>query len=122
MEELVTYYENADEDHRLVRQNITKIEFDTTTTVLSKYLTTNKKITELGAATGCYSLHYASTGHQVTAVELVSDQIDILRQKAIDQDITLQIFQGDAQSIPFIESESQDVVLILVVYFMNKVG
>ncbi len=113
MEELIAQYTHADEDLRLVRQNITRMEFDTTLHVLQKYLKHDTVITELGAATGRYSLHYASKKHRVTAVELAPDQVDILTRKASEQQIPIDIFQGNAVSVPFIEDETQDAVLIL---------
>jgi SAM-dependent methyltransferase len=89
------------------------MEYDTTLHILSEYISTAEKITELGAATGRYSLYFAKQGFYVTAVELVPDQVSILKNKAAEFDTNIEIIQGDAREVPFIESGSQDIVLIL---------
>ncbi|MBT4504846.1 MAG: methyltransferase domain-containing protein [Gemmatimonadetes bacterium] len=113
MDELIEHYTNANEDERLVRQNITKVEYDTTLHILSDYISTAEKITEFGAATGRYSLHFAKQGLQVIAVELAPDQVSILNNKAAEFDANIEIVQGDVREVSFIESGSQDAVLIL---------
>ncbi|GAM59841.1 SAM-dependent methyltransferase [Vibrio ishigakensis] len=82
MEELIAQYADGDEDARLTRQYIAQLEFDTTMHLLTPYLQTPKRVCELGAATGRYSLTFAGDGHTVTAVELVPQQITMMRDKA----------------------------------------
>lgn len=110
---LIAQYTDANEDSRLTRQFITQMEFDTTMAVLKAYLVPEVKVIELGAATGRYSLHFAKMGCETTAVELVPDQVSILRRKAKDQGLTLSIHEGNACSVPFIESNSHDLCVIL---------
>lgn len=113
MEELIAQYTGADEDERLTRQYITQLEFDTTMHKLADYLSPGTRICEIGAATGRYSLTFSALGCEVTSVELAPDQVDILRKKATAQQRTLDIFEGNACSMPFIQDDSQDVVVIL---------
>jgi len=113
MEELINHYSNYDEDKRLSKQLVTRIEFDTTKHILSKYLNRNKSIIELGAATGKYAFHYAALGHKVTAVEIVPEYVRLMHENAKEKNLELNIFEGNAISVPFIESGSQDIVLIL---------
>lgn len=113
MEELIAQYTGADEDSRLTRQYIAQLEFDTTMHKLKPYLAEGLRISEIGAATGRYSLTFAKMGCDVTAVELAPDQVDILRTKSKEQQLSLNIFEGNACSVPFIPDESQDVVVIL---------
>ncbi|MBC7001062.1 methyltransferase domain-containing protein [Photobacterium sp. BZF1] len=113
MEELIDQYTNADEDTRLTRQYITRMEFDTTMHALHGWLTPGARVTELGAATGRYSLTFAQMGCKVTAVELVPDQVRILREKAAESDIDIDIHQGSACEVPFIADNSQDLCVIL---------
>ncbi|MBD1559944.1 class I SAM-dependent methyltransferase [Vibrio sp. S9_S30] len=113
MEELIAQYTGANEDERLTRQYITQLEFDTTIHKLMPYLSKGKSVCELGAATGRYSLTFAKMGCDVTAVELVPDQVDILNTKAKSEGIELKVFEGNACDVPFIESNSQDVCVIL---------
>lgn len=113
MEELIAQYTGADEDSRLTRQYIAQIEFDTTMYLLKPYLQEGSKVCELGAATGRYSLTFAKLGCDVTAVELVPDQVSILKEKANIRKVSLRIFEGNACHVPFIESSSHDVCVIL---------
>lgn len=113
MQELIEQYTGVDEDGRLIRQLITQMEFDTTMNVLAEYLSPKIKVIEQGAATGRYSLNFASMGCDTTAVELAPEQVDILKHKANEQGLTLSIYEGNACSVPFIESGSQDVCVIL---------
>ncbi|WP_062267817.1 class I SAM-dependent methyltransferase [Endozoicomonas arenosclerae] len=113
MSDLIEQYTNADEDLRLVRQNITRLEFDTTLHLMEKYIQPGSVLTEVGAATGRYSLHYAAQGNHVTAVELAPDQVEIISRKAREQQIDLRVCEGSAVDLSFIDSESQDIVLIL---------
>lgn len=73
------------------------IEFLTTTKYIKKYIlisgkencgksdgsrnVTDTKILEIGAGTGRYSLYYAGQGYDVTAVEFVENNLEILRSK-----------------------------------------
>ncbi|HHX8330839.1 TPA: class I SAM-dependent methyltransferase [Vibrio alginolyticus] len=113
MEELIAQYTGADEDSRLTRQYIAQLEFDTTMHKLAPYLLKDSKVCEIGAATGRYSLTFAEMGCDVTSVELAPDQVNILKNKAKEQRFTLNIFEGNACSLPFISNSSQDVVVIL---------
>lgn len=113
MQELIEQYTGVDEDSRLTRQLITQIEFDTTMHVLKEYLSPEIKVIEQGAATGRYSLNFARMGCNTTAVELAPEQVNILKHKANEQGLTLSIYEGNACSVPFVESNSQDVCVIL---------
>lgn len=113
MDALIEQYTGADEDSRLTRQYIAQIEFDTTMAKLKPYLKPGCYVTELGAATGRYSLTFANMGLTTTAVELVPDQVRILKEKAAQQNLDLAIYQGDACDVPFIDAHSQDVCVVL---------
>ncbi len=113
MDALIAQYTDADEHSRLTRQYITQLEYDTTMHLLSDYLGKGKYVCELGAATGRYSLEFASQGCHVTAVELVPDQVRMLKENALEQGLVLDIHEGNACHVPFIEDESQDLCVIL---------
>ncbi|HFQ5452794.1 TPA: class I SAM-dependent methyltransferase [Vibrio vulnificus] len=112
-EEYMEYYANFDEEKRLLSQNITRIEFDTTLSVLEPYIGPASHLTELGAATGRYSLHYAQQGVNVTAVELVPELVEQLNSNAKRQSLSLSVYEANATDVSFIENDSQDIVLIL---------
>ena len=73
---LENYYNNYDEESRLVRDKTHTIEFITTTKFIDKYLKDGDRILEIGAGTGRYTIHYALKGFEVDAVELVK-KLDI---------------------------------------------
>lgn len=112
-EEYKEYYAKFDEDKRLLSQNITRIEFDTTLSILEPYINSASHLTELGAATGRYSLHYAQQGMNVTAVELVPELVEQLNDNAESQSLALAVYEANAINVSFIKNNTQDIVLIL---------
>lgn len=103
------YYNNYDEDGRLSER---KPEYLTTLTYIKKYLNTDSKILEIGAGTGRYSIKLADMGYDVTAVEFVKSNLDILKSK-IKPEYNINVFQGDACNLDFLESNAYDIVLLL---------
>ena len=77
---LKTFYNQYKEENRLKKSNHNRLEFITTTKYIEKYLKKNDKILEVGAGTGAYSLYYAKQGYDVTAIELVEENIEKLKQ------------------------------------------
>ncbi|MHA2937243.1 class I SAM-dependent methyltransferase [Vibrio sp. RC27] len=112
-EEYMEYYTNYNEEIRLLSQNITRIEFDTTLSILKPYIDSASKLTELGAATGRYSLYYAQQGINVIAVELVPELVEQLNNNAKRQSLSLSVYEANATDVSFIENDTQDIVLIL---------
>ena len=76
----------------------------------SDYSTTGGpvKIADIGAGTGRYSIELCHRGYDVTAVELVKHNLEILRAKHEN----IKTWQGDARSLPFLEDETFDVTLL----------
>jgi len=112
-DEYLEYYSTFNEDQRLTCQNITRIEFDTTVHELSRYIESAQTITELGAATGRYSLFYAQQGLDVTSVELVPELVNQLRRNVANIGVDISIYESNATDVSFIPDSSQDIVLIL---------
>jgi ubiquinone/menaquinone biosynthesis C-methylase UbiE len=113
MENIMKYYENYDEDNRLLKDNAHKIELITTLHFLDKLIKRESKILELGAGTGRYSLYYAETGHDVTALDLVPKHIEIMKEKAKLKKLEMNITQGNALDLNSLSESSFDVVLCL---------
>lgn len=103
------YYKNYDEEGRLSER---KPEYLTTMSYIKKYLRPNCNILEIGAATGRYSITLADMGYNVTSVELVKSNLDILKSKIKPQH-NITVFQGDARNLGFIENDIYDIVLLL---------
>ena len=92
MDFLETYYQNYDEDGRLLSQH-GQVEYITTQKYIHEYLA--EPILEIGAGTGRYSVTLAKEGFDVTAIDLVAHNLEILRQK-LDGSEKITVMQGNA--------------------------
>ena len=78
---LENFYNEYDEDGRLENSRLGRVEYLTTRRYLDPLLTADSKIAEIGAGTGRYSVTLAKEGFDVTAIELVQHNLDILQSK-----------------------------------------
>ena len=110
----LNYYEEYDEDTRLVKDQAHRVEFGTTTHFLDRLIRPGSKILDIGAGTGRYTFHYATLGHAVTAVEVVPRHVEVMRSRVreLPQEHDIRIMQGDATKLE-VKSEDYDVVLLL---------
>jgi len=106
------YYQNYDEENRLTRDNTHNIELYITQNYINKYLKEHDKILEIGAGTGRYSLSLASKGYDVTSVEYVKHNLDILKSK-ITKDMKITPILGDAINLKELEDNTYDLTLVL---------
>ena len=105
------YYDAHNEDDRL-KSRVGRVEFITSGKYIREYLKPGDKIIEIGAGTGAYSLGLAKEGYDVTAIELVERNLDILKSKITD-DMDIKAYQGNALDLSRFEDESFDIVLLL---------
>lgn len=122
MANLIDYYNNYDEDKRLVKDRVHKIEYFTTTYILDKYIKSGETILDDGAGTGRYSFYYASKGCRVEAVDIVPKHVNIMKEK-IEKSIGLDMnaYVGDATDLSQFKDESFDAVLCLgPMYHLKK--
>ena len=108
---VIDFYNNYDEEGRLMRKSRMP-EFLTTMKYIEKYLTPGAKIIEIGAGTGRYSLALAEMGYDVTAVELVPCNIEVMKKK-VKPNHNIRIFEGNACDMSAFESDAYDIVLLL---------
>jgi ubiquinone/menaquinone biosynthesis C-methylase UbiE len=106
-----SYYSNYDEEGRLLSKH-GQVEYLTTMKYIEKYLRPGMKILEVGAATGRYSLSLADKGFDVTAVELIPHNLEILRSK-IATNMKVISYQGNALNLSFLCNEAYDITLLL---------
>ena len=66
------------------------------------------KIADIGAGTGRYSVELCHRGYDLTAVELVKHNLEILRSKHEN----IKTWQGDARNLHFLEDQSFDITLL----------
>lgn len=106
---LEDYYNHFDEDHRLKTRH-GNVEFITNLTYIESILENdlNKKILDIGAGTGAYSVYLAGEGYSVDAVELIPHNIEVLKSKKS----TVNVRQGNALNLSDYLDDTYDVVLL----------
>lgn len=109
---LENYYSGYEEEKRLVKDKAHMVEFLTTTRYIDKYLKPGDKILEVGAGTGRYSLHYASKGYEVEAVELTKSNIEEFK-KHIESNMKVNAHEGNALDLSMYEDNSFNITLVL---------
>jgi len=111
LEIVSSFYNQIDEDGRLDKSRHGQMEYITTMHYISKYARKGAKLLEIGAGTGRYSIALAKAGYDVTAVELVEHNFEVL--KANSKGLTnLQAYQGDALDLSRFADNSFDVTLL----------
>ena len=105
------YSNSCDEESRLLSRH-GQVEFLTTINYIDKFLNNNSKILEVGAGTGRYSLYYADKGYNVTAIEYVEHNVEILKSK-IKDNMNIVAEQGDAIDLSRFSDNTFDVTLVL---------
>lgn len=105
------FYDKIDEDSRLNRSRHGQLEYVTTMNYIHRYATPGAKVLEIGAGTGRYSIALAKEGYQVTAVELVESNLEVLKKNSSAiKDIAS--YQGDALNLGRFEDGQFDVTLL----------
>ena len=109
MTELEKYYNKFNEEKRLNSRH-GQVEFITSMKYIHEYLgeDKNKKILDVGAGTGRYSVALANEGYDVTAVELVKYNLGILKSK----NSSVKAYQGNALKLKRFENDNFDVTLL----------
>lgn len=106
-----TFYNKIEEDTRLSCSRQGQLEYITTMHYIKRFAREGDKILEIGAGTGRYSIALAREGYDVTAVELVEHNLEILNANSEDLE-NLQAFQGDALALDRFADDTFDVTLV----------
>jgi len=109
-EDVIKYYDNYDEEHRLVKDRAHNIEYLTTMRYIQKFLKPGAKILEIGAATGRYSITLAKMGYDVTAVDLTPRYVEIMKCKSRRLK-NFQCMVANALDLSMFKDNSFDLVL-----------
>ena len=113
MNYLDEYYTNYNEDGRLLSRH-GQVEYLTTMHYIRESLEglADPEILEIGAGTGRYSVTLAKEGYRVTAVELVTHNLEILKSK-LDGSERIRTLQGNALDLSFLDDDTYDLTMLL---------
>lgn len=109
---ITSFYTEVDEEQRLQKSRHGQLEFRTTMEYIHRLIPEGARILEVGAGTGRYSIALAKEGYEVTAIELLENNLEVLRENAKGID-NLQAFRGDALDLGKWEDNAFDVTLVL---------
>lgn len=105
------FYNKIDEDDRLGRSRHGQLEYVTTMNYIKNYAKKGAKLLEIGAGTGRYSIALAKEGYEVTSVELVEKNLEVLKKNS-EGLANLQSFQGDALDLSRFADNTFDITLL----------
>lgn len=105
------YTQNYEEETRF-QDFCSSVEYWTTMKYIKKYAKKCCKILEVGAGTGAYSIELAKLGFDVTAIELVQRNVEIMQEKSEGLS-NLKCMQGDALDLSNFADNQFDIVLNL---------
>lgn len=107
--ELADYYNKFNEDKRLLRRH-GLVEYYTTIKYLDEVLSwyPEPKILDIGAGTGRYSIYLHNKGYNVSAVELVKQNLNVIKRKVPN----LKSYLGNALDLSFLGEQKYDVILL----------
>lgn len=113
MSYLDEHYNNYDEEGRLLSQH-GQVEYLTTMKYIRECLSdvSEPTILEVGAGTGRYSVTLAKQGYQVSAVELVPHNLEILKSK-LDGSEPIIAIQGNALDLSGFPNASFNLTMLL---------
>lgn len=111
LENMKSVYQSYDEDIRLIKSQQGRLEYMTTMRYIHRYAHDNCRVIEIGAGTGRYSIALAKEGYDVTAVELVEHNLEILREKSREISNIASV-QGDALDLSRFDDDSFDMALV----------
>jgi len=113
MNYLEEYYNSYNEEERLLSRH-GQVEYLTTMKYIRESLenVSDPAVLEVGAGTGRYSVTLAKQGFQVTAVELIEHNLELLKAK-LDGSEPITAIQGNALDLSGFADNSFDLTMLL---------
>lgn len=114
MNHLENYYANYDEEGRLLCKH-GQVEYRTTMKYIHEMIgSEKKKILEVGAGTGRYSIALAKEGYEVDALEYTEHNLEIMNRKIAGEGLSnIRTYHGTALDLSRFADESFDLTLVL---------
>ena len=109
---VIEQYSGFPEGKRLTFTKANETEFLVTMHYIRKFLPPAAKIADVGAGEGTYTKALADEGCFVDAVELTPCYVEQMKGMFADRK-TVNVFQGNAKRLPFLEDDEYDVVLLM---------
>lgn len=106
------FYDGYAEDTRLDRSRHGQLEYLTTMKYIHDLIPETGSVLEVGAGTGRYSIALAKEGYDVTAIELIKSNLEVLRQNSKGLE-NITSCQGDALDLSRFQDNTFDVTLVL---------
>ena len=107
-----SFYASYDEDSRVESSRQGQLEYLTTMEYIHRHASAGDKLLEIGAGTGRYSIALAGEGFRVTALELVEENLTVLRRNGGHLP-NLDSYQGDALDLSRFRDGEFDMTLVL---------
>lgn len=110
---LLKYYQEYNEDTRLLKNNQHQTEFLVTANYLQKYLQEGTNVLDVGSGPGIYSIFCAEEGLDVTALDLSERNLKGLQVQIKNKPIEKQIsmYHGNAKDLSAFDDNAFDLVL-----------
>ncbi|MDP4093908.1 MAG: class I SAM-dependent methyltransferase [Bacillota bacterium] len=108
------YKDAVHEDERFLRDKASMMESHYTKKFLSKYISLDNSVIELGCGTGHYGLFLADKCKSYLGIDISLDNIEMFKTKIAHNSLTnVKAQAGDATNLTSIDDKAYDVVLVL---------
>lgn len=111
-ERIDAIYNKLDESKRLKQENSSWVEYLVIMSFLNKICVPNNKIIDIGAGTGAYSIPLADMGNEITAIDLVENNLNKLKEQ-IKAKHRIECFIADARNLINMPNETYDISLLM---------
>lgn len=114
---IIDYYNGYDEEGRLFRDNAHKTEWMTSMHYFKKLFRMNASILDGCAGTGNYAFPLAKLGYQVTAGDIVPNNVEIIRKKQEKDPALKEIYVGSMTDLSRFADQTFDAVLCMGAFY-----
>lgn len=118
---LYEYYETYEEDIRLKKDNVHKIEYITTMHFLMKHLPVKCSVLDCCSGTGIYAFPLAEAGYKVTAGDFMEKHVNFINSSA-KRELLKTVYCGDVLDMSrFADNTFDSVICLGALYHLQSV-